>query len=74
MERAVADDGTCTVFLLAAVTFGAMAIFAIHTTTRRELYAYHGLMMLATAWMYAVMDSHLLPDQSSARRKCQCRA
>jgi Domain of unknown function (DUF5134) len=58
--------GPAVFFLLAAVTFGAMAIFAIHTTSRRELYAYHGLMMLATAWMYAVMDSHLMPDQSSA--------
>ena len=59
--------GPALFFLLAAVTFAVMAIFAIHTTTRRELYAYHGLMMLATAWMYAVMDSHLLPDQSSAQ-------
>ena len=54
-------------FLLAAMTFGAMAIFAIHTTSRRELYAYHGLMMLATAWMYVVMDSHLMPARPSAR-------
>ena len=59
--------GPAVFFLLAALTFGAMAIFAIHTTSRRELYAYHGLMMLATAWMYAIMDSHLLPDQSSAQ-------
>jgi Domain of unknown function (DUF5134) len=53
-------------FLLAAVTFVAMAIFAIHTTARRELYAYHGLMMLATAWMFAIMNSHLMPATSSA--------
>jgi hypothetical protein len=59
--------GPAVFFLLAAVTFVGMAIFAIRTTTRRELYAYHGLMMLATAWMYAIMDSHLLPDQSSAQ-------
>jgi Trk-type K+ transport system membrane component len=52
-------------FLLAAVTFAAMAIFAVRTTTRRELYFYHGLMMLATAWMYAVMNSHLMPAGSS---------
>ena len=59
--------GPALFFLLAAVSFAAMAIFAIHTTSRRELYAYHGLMMLATAWMYAIMDSDLLPDQSSAQ-------
>jgi hypothetical protein len=59
--------GPAVFFLLAAVSFAAMAIFAIRTTTRRELYFYHGLMMLATAWMYAVMDSHLMPDQSSAQ-------
>ena len=57
--------GPAVFFLLAAMTFGAMAIFAIHTTSRRELYAYHGLMMLATAWMYVVMDSQLMPTQSS---------
>lgn len=54
-------------FLLAAVTFAVMAIFAIRTTSRRELYAYHGLMMLATAWMYVVMDDHLMPARTSAR-------
>ncbi len=52
-------------FLLAAVTFAAMAIFAVRTTTRRELYVYHGVMMLSTAWMYAIMDSHLMPTRSS---------
>jgi len=54
-------------FLLAAVTFAAMAIFAVRTTTRRELYFYHGLMMLATAWMYAIMDSRLMPAGSSTQ-------
>ena len=53
--------GPAVFFLLAAVTFAAMAIFAIRTTSRRELYFYHGLMMLATAWMYVIMDSHLMP-------------
>jgi Trk-type K+ transport system membrane component len=52
--------GPAVFFLLAAVTFAAMAIFAIRTTSRRELYFYHGLMMLATAWMYVIMDSHLM--------------
>jgi hypothetical protein len=59
--------GPAVFFLLAAVTFAAMAIFAIRTTSRRELYFYHGLMMLATAWMYAIMDSHLMPAGSSTQ-------
>jgi hypothetical protein len=58
--------GPAVFFLLAAVTFVAMAIFAIGTTSRRELYAYHGVMMLATAWMYVVMGGHLMPARSSA--------
>jgi hypothetical protein len=59
--------GPAVFFLLAAGSFAAMAIFAIRTTTRRELYFYHSVMMLATAWMYAIMDSHLMPTQSSAQ-------
>jgi hypothetical protein len=59
--------GPAVFFLLAAVTFVAMAIFAVRTTSRQELYAYHGLMMLATAWMYVVMDGHLMPARSSAQ-------
>jgi Trk-type K+ transport system membrane component len=59
--------GPAVFFLLAAVTFAAMAIFAIRTTSRRALYFYHGLMMLATAWMYAIMDSHLVPAGSSTQ-------
>jgi hypothetical protein len=59
--------GPAVFFLLAALTFAAMAIFAIRTTSRRELYFYHGLMMLATAWMYVIMDSHLMPAGSSTQ-------
>lgn len=59
--------GPAVFFLLAAVTFVAMAVFAVGRTSRRELYAYHGLMMLATAWMYAIMDPHLMPSRSSAQ-------
>ena len=59
--------GPAVFFLLAAVTFAVMAIFAIRTTSRRELYFYHGLMMLATAWMYVIMDSHLMPAGSSTQ-------
>jgi hypothetical protein len=63
----VPTTGPAVFFLLAAVTFAAMAIFAIRTTSRRELYFYHGLMMLATAWMYVIMDSHLMPAGSSTQ-------
>ncbi len=73
----IPTTGPAVFFLLAAVTFAAMAIFAIRTTTRRELYLYHGLMMLATAWMYAIMDSHLMPARSSTRpdmSNMRCRA
>jgi len=57
--------GPAVFFLLAAVSFVAMAAFAVRTKALRGLYAYHGLMMLATAWMYAIMDSHLMPARSS---------
>jgi hypothetical protein len=59
--------GPAVFFLLAAVSFAGMAVFAIRTTTRKELYAYHGLMMLATAWMYAIMDRHPMPAGSSTQ-------
>ncbi len=59
--------GPAVFFLLAAVAFAAMAIFAMRTTSRRELYFYHGLMMLATAWMYDIMDSHLMPAGPSTQ-------
>jgi Ca2+/Na+ antiporter len=59
--------GPAVFFFLAAVTFVAMAIFAVRTTVRRELYVYHGLMMLATAWMYAVMDGHWMSAGSSTQ-------
>lgn len=55
-------------FLLAALAFVVMAIFAVRPTFRRKPYAYHGLMMLATAWMYAIMDSRWMPATSSTRR------
>ena len=57
--------GPAVFFLLAAVSFVAMAVFAVQAATLRGLYAYHGLMMLSTAWMYAIMDSHLMPARSS---------
>jgi hypothetical protein len=59
--------GPAVFFLLAGLSFVAMAAFAVHTKTLRVLYAYHGVMMLATAWMYAIMDSRLMPARSSAQ-------
>lgn len=56
--------GPMVFFLLAA------AWFAVISLTRagaghRVVNTYHILMMLAMAWMYAVMNGHLLPGQSS---------
>ncbi|MBS4728825.1 DUF5134 domain-containing protein [Mycobacterium sp. SM1] len=45
--------GPVAFFSLATVWFVALAIFAARTTTLRELYGYHGFMMLACAWMFA---------------------
>ncbi len=59
--------GPAVFFLLAAVWFVTMAIVAVRTTALRGLYAYHGLMMLATVWMYAIMNGHLLPVRSSTQ-------
>ena len=54
-------------FFLAAGWFAATAAVATRTTTRRLLGGYHGLMMLATAWMYALMSGHLLPGGSGTQ-------
>jgi hypothetical protein len=59
--------GPAIFFLLAGLAFVAMAAFAVQGVTRRELYVYHGLMMLSTAWMYAVMNSHLMPARAIAQ-------
>jgi Domain of unknown function (DUF5134) len=59
--------GPAVFFLLAGLAFVAMAVFAVQGAARRGLYVYHGLMMLSTAWMYAVMNSHLMPAESSPR-------
>ncbi len=58
--------GPAVFFVLAAVLFVTIAVVAAQTTARRLLFGYHGLMMLATAWMYASMDSHLVPAGSGA--------
>lgn len=54
-------------FVIAAIAFVTMAVFAVRTPAARGLYVYHGLMMLATAWMFVVMDDHLMPAHSSTR-------
>ena len=53
--------GPAVFFALAAVLFVTIAVVAARTTARRLLFGYHTLMMLATAWMYAIMNGHLLP-------------
>jgi hypothetical protein len=59
--------GPAGFFLLAALVFMTVAVFAVRTTAQRGLYGYHGLMMLATAWMFAVMNGHLLPTGSNTQ-------
>lgn len=56
--------GPMVFFLLAAAWFaGAGLTGAGH----RVVNAYHAVMMLAMAWMYAVMSGDLLPGQGDAR-------
>lgn len=59
--------GIAVFFLLAAVWFTAMGIIAAKSLGSRVLYGYHGLMMLATGWMYATMNGPLLPGHSSSQ-------
>lgn len=59
--------GPAVFFLLATLWFATMAVVAAPTRAPRVLYGYHGLMMLATAWMYASMNGHLGPIGSSTR-------
>jgi len=51
-------------FLLATGWFVAMTA-SREAVGHRIAYLYHALMMLAMAWMYAVMNGTLLPGQSS---------
>jgi Domain of unknown function (DUF5134) len=60
--------GPAVFFLLAAVWFVVATTFVSErTVAKRAEYVYHALMMLAMAWMYAVMNGHLLPGQSATR-------
>jgi hypothetical protein len=54
-------------FLLATVWFLAVGACAARSSAPRVVYGYSGLMMLATAWMYAIMDPLLRPVGSSAQ-------
>ena len=60
--------GPAVFFLLAAVWFVTLAVVEARTTALRALSGYHALMMLATAWMYAIMNGHLLPVRSSSQQ------
>jgi hypothetical protein len=60
--------GPALFFLLAAAWFViATTLVSERTVAKRVEYGYHALMMLAMAWMYAVMNGHLLPGQSDMR-------
>jgi hypothetical protein len=52
--------GPMVFFLIAAVWFAAAGLIG---TGHRLIDGYHALMMLAMAWMYAVMNGGLLPGQ-----------
>lgn len=55
------STGPAVFFLLTAVTFVTMAVVAARRAAQRVQYGYHALMMLATAWMYAIMNTQLFP-------------
>ena len=50
------------VFFLLATAWYVGIVVAV--TGHRVVNGYHGAMMLAMSWMYAVMNGHLLPGQS----------
>jgi len=56
--------GPMLFFLLATAVFATMAVGVAHAPALRLQYGYNGLMMLATAWMYALMDGDLLTGGS----------
>ncbi|KPN48048.1 DUF5134 domain-containing protein, partial [Mycobacterium intracellulare] len=57
--------GPAVFFLLAAMTFVTMAVAVARTTALRVRYGYHAVMMLASGWMYAIMNAQLFPVRSS---------
>lgn len=60
-----ASIGPAALFLLAAATFVTLAVVVARATALRVRYGYHALMMLATGWMYAIMNAQLFPVRSS---------
>ncbi|OSC36868.1 DUF5134 domain-containing protein [Mycobacterium decipiens] len=61
--------GPALFFLLATVWFVTMTVLAARTIAQRAVWIYHASMVAAMAWMYAVMDGHLLPGQSGAHHR-----
>lgn len=59
------STGPTVFFLLAAMTFVTMAFAVARTTALRVRYGYHTLMMLATGWMYAMMNARWYPARTS---------
>lgn len=59
---ALPTTGPTAFFLAAAVWFTVLGL-APAGSGHRVSNAYHSLMMLAMAWMYAVMNGHLLPGR-----------
>lgn len=65
------STGPAVFFLLAAVTFVAMAVVVARTAGLRVRYGYHALMMLATGWMYAIMGAQFFPAPASTHNSAQ---
>ncbi|EFG79698.1 MULTISPECIES: DUF5134 domain-containing protein [Mycobacterium] len=61
------STGPAVFFLLAAAWFTAIGITVARSPGSRLLYAYHVVMMLATAWMYADMNGSMLSGHLSAQ-------
>ncbi|ORB84918.1 hypothetical protein B1987_15235 [Mycobacterium kansasii] len=55
-------------FLLAAGWFVALTVVSAKTMAQWAAGTYHASMMLAMAWMYVVMNGHLLPGSSVTRQ------
>ncbi|MCA2306066.1 DUF5134 domain-containing protein [Mycobacterium intracellulare] len=61
------STGPTVFFVLAAMTFVTMAVVVARTTALRIRYGYHTLMMLATGWMYAMMNARWYPARTSTQ-------
>ncbi|EFG79782.1 hypothetical protein HMPREF0591_0327 [Mycobacterium parascrofulaceum ATCC BAA-614] len=65
------STGPTAFFLLAAMTFVTMAVVVARTTALRIRYGYHASMMLATGWMYAMMNARWYPAPTSTQHRAQ---